>query len=76
MWTDELFDEIKRGDKVWYETPQGQTHTAKAVMRGPHGRVCDRGNGQPVVVNEVHNFLGFKPGKSRKTDHFGAFLYG
>ena len=76
QWTDECFDEIKKGDKVWYENPQGQVHTAKTVMRGPHGWVCDRGNGQPVVVNEGHNFLGFKPGKSRKSDHLGDFLYG
>ena len=27
QWTDECFDEIKKGDKVWYETPQGQVHT-------------------------------------------------
>ena len=25
MWTDELFDEIQKGDRVWYETAQGQT---------------------------------------------------
>ena len=41
QWTDECFDEIKCNDKVWYETAQGQVHTAKAVMRGPHGWVCD-----------------------------------
>ena len=34
MWEDELFDEIQVGDKVWYETPQGQTFTAKAHMVG------------------------------------------
>ena len=33
QWTDECFDEIKCNDKVWYETAQGQVHTAKAVMR-------------------------------------------
>ena len=55
MWEDELFDEIQVGDKVWYETPQGQTFTAKAVMQGPHGWVCNRGQGQPVVVNEGAN---------------------
>mgnify|MGYP005684056615 CR=1 FL=1 len=32
QWTDECFDEIKCNDKVWYETAQGQVHTAKAVM--------------------------------------------
>ena len=25
MWTDELFDEIQKGDRVWYENEQGQT---------------------------------------------------
>ena len=74
MWEDELFDEIQKGDKVWYETPQGQTHTAKALMIGPMGWVCDRGNGQPVVINEGHNYLGHKPAKGRQPDHLGHFL--
>ena len=30
MWTDELFDEIQKGDKVWYENEQGQTCKGKA----------------------------------------------
>ena len=25
MWEDELFDDIQKGDKVWYENEQGQT---------------------------------------------------
>jgi len=74
MWEDELFDEIQKNDRVWYETPQGQTHTAKAVMQGPHGWVCDRGNGQPVVVNEGANYLGHKKARNRRPDHFGNFL--
>jgi hypothetical protein len=57
MWTDELFDEIQTGDKVWYQNPQGQTHTAKAKFRGPYGWVCDRGRGQPVVINEGQTIL-------------------
>jgi len=74
MWEDELFDEIQKGDKVWYENPQGQTHTAKALMIGPMGWVCDRGNGQPVVINEGDNYLGHKPAKGRQPDHFGHFM--
>jgi len=74
MWEDELFDEIQKGDKVWYETPQGQTHTAKALMIGPMGWVCDRGNGQPVVINEGANYLGHTPAEDRQPDHLGHFL--
>jgi hypothetical protein len=50
MWTDELYDEIQKGDKVWYENNVGQTCKAKAVMIGPMGWVCDIGNGQPLYV--------------------------
>ena len=39
MWTDELFDEIQKGDRVWYENEQGQTCKGKAVMVGPMGWV-------------------------------------
>ena len=74
MWTDELFDEIQVGDKVWYQTPQGQTHTAKAKFRGPYGWVCDRGRGQPVVINEGANYLGHKKARNRRPDHIGNFL--
>ena len=52
MWTDELFDEIQKGDTVWYENEQGQTHKGKAVMIGPMGWVLKTGNGQAKVVNE------------------------
>ena len=74
MWEDELFDEIQMGDKVWYDTPQGQVHKAKAKFQGPHGWVCDRGNGQPVVINEGHNYLGHSKAKNRMPDHLGKFL--
>ena len=74
MWTDEMFDEIQKGDRVWYENPQGQTCKAKAMMIGPMGWVCDRGNGQPVVVNEGSNYLGHTEGKDRQPDHFGHFM--
>ena len=43
MWTDELFDEIQKGDRVWYENEQGQTCKGKAVMIGPMGWVLDTG---------------------------------
>ena len=73
-WTDELFDEIQKGDKVWYENNVGQTCKAKAVMIGPMGWVCDRGNGQPVIINEGYNYLGHTPAKMRTPDHLGHFL--
>ena len=76
MWKDEMFSEIQKGDKVGYETPQGQTFTAKAVMQGPHGWVCDRGQGQPVVVNEGSNYLGHSKGRNRQPDYLGKFLHG
>ena len=74
MWEDELFDEIQVGDKVWYQTPQGQTYSAKAKMIGPMGWVCDRGRGMPIVINEGHNYLGHTPAKNRKPDYLGHFL--
>ena len=52
MWTDELFDEIQKGDRVWYENEQGQTCKGKAVMIGPMCWVLNTGNGQVKVVNE------------------------
>ena len=74
MWEDEMFDEIQKGDKVWYQNPQGQTYKAKALMVGPMGWVCDTGDGQPIVVNEGDNYLGHTPAKNRQPDHFGHFM--
>jgi len=74
MWQDELFDEIQKGDTVYYQNPQGQTHKGKAVMIGPMGWVIDTGDGVPMVVNEGHNYLGHSKGKVRTPDHLGAFL--
>ena len=76
MWTDELFDEIQKGDKVWYENEQGQTCKGKAVMIGPMGWVLKTGNGHAKVVNEGYNYLGHKPAKDREPDHLGKFLNG
>ena len=74
MWEDELFDEIQKGDKVYYENQQGQTCKGKAVMIGPMGWVIDIGSGRPQVVNEGNNYLGHTPAKMRKPDHLGHFL--
>ena len=74
MWTDELFDEIQKGDKVWYENEQGQNCNGKAVMIGPMGWVLQLSNGQAKVVNEGYNYLGHKPAKDRMPDHLGHFL--
>ena len=74
MWQDELFDEIQKGDTVYYQSPQGETHKGKAVMQGPMGWVINIGDGVPMVVNEGHNYLGHSKGKVRTPDHLGAFL--
>ena len=73
-WEDELFDEIQKGDKVWYENNVGQVCKAKAVMIGPMGWVLKIPNGQAKVVNEGYNYLGHKPMKGREPDHLGHFL--
>ena len=73
-WEDELFDEIQKGDKVWYENEQGQTCKGKAMLLGPMGWVLKVRNGQPKVVNEGYNYLGHKPMKGRTPDHLGHFL--
>ena len=74
MWEDELFDEIQKGDQVWYENEQGQTCKGKAMLLGPMGWVLKVRNGQPKVVNEGYNYLGHKPAKDRQPDHLGHFL--
>ena len=73
-WEDEFFEEIQKGDRVWYETAQGQTRSGKALMIGPMGWVLDTGAGEPKVVNEGYNYLGDKPAKGRTPDHLGHFL--
>jgi len=75
MWTDECYDEIRKGDRVWYKTPQDQTHSGRAIMYGPAGWVINTSNGVTRVVQDGHNYLGHKPGKGfREDDHFGRFL--
>ena len=39
MWEDELFDEIQKGDRVYYENEQGQTCMGRAMLIGPMGWV-------------------------------------
>tara|TARA_B100000424_G_scaffold269029_1_gene265072 strand:+ start:505 stop:747 length:243 start_codon:yes stop_codon:yes gene_type:complete len=75
MWQDEMFEEIQIGDRVWYETPQGQQASGKAKIRGPEGWVLDTENGAKVV-NDGYNYLGHTPAKNRKPDHFGNWLNG
>ena len=74
MWEDELFDEIQKGDQVFYETAQGKTQSGKAMMIGPMGWVLDTGAGEPKVVNEGYNYLGHTPAKDREPDYFGHFM--
>ena len=35
MWEDELFDEIQKGDKVYYENEQGQTCKGRVAVYMP-----------------------------------------
>lgn len=51
-------DTIRRGDSVTIRTPQGQTRTGKAVMRGPAGWVLNMGgpHGTPGVATP-ENFV-------------------
>ena len=74
MWEDELFDEIQKGDQVWYENEKGQTCKGKAMLLGPMGWVLKVRNGQPKVVNEGYNYLGHTPMPGREPDHLGHFL--
>ena len=75
-WEDELFDEIQKGDRVWYRNSVGQVCKGKAVMQGPMGWVINTGDGVPMVVNEGHNYLGHSKAKGRTPDHLGKFLHG
>ena len=70
---DECYLEIRKGDRVYYQNKQGQTHSGKAVLYGPEGWVisCDHG---PVVVSENNNYAGHTPGKDREPDNFGHWM--
>ena len=46
-----------------------------ALIQVPHGWVCNRGNGQPVVLNEGSNYLGHNKARNRQPDHLGNFLH-
>tara|TARA_R110000765_G_scaffold207701_1_gene312795 strand:- start:115 stop:339 length:225 start_codon:yes stop_codon:yes gene_type:complete len=62
-WTDETFSEIQHGDKVWFQTSQGQTHSGKAVMKNDIGGwVLNTGgkHGTPQLVGDGWNYLGHK----------------
>ena len=74
-WEDELFDEIQKGDRVWYKNNVGQVCKGRAMLRGPEGWVLKTENGLPKVVNDGYNYLGHTPAKNRQPDHLGAFLY-
>ena len=73
-WEDELFDEIQKGDKVWYENEHGQVCKGKAMLLGPMGWVLKIQNGQPKGVNEGYNYLGHTKMPGRKPDYLGQFL--
>ena len=74
-WEDELFDEIQKGDRVWYKNNVGQVCKGQAMLRGPEGWVLKTDNGLPKVVNDGYNYLDHTPAKNRQPDHLGAFLY-
>ena len=50
MWEDELFDEIQKGDDVYYENEQGQTCKGTAMLIGPAGWVLKIANGSKVCL--------------------------
>ena len=74
-WEDECYDEIRKGDKVYYKNKQGQIHRGEAVLYGPAGWVlnCDHG---AAVVMEGENFMGHTKDKQgeRLDDYMGKWL--
>jgi hypothetical protein len=48
----DLFSNVKPGDMVHYQTPQGQHGKGKVVLRYDTHVVVNRGKGQPQVVND------------------------
>ena len=66
--------DIRKGDRVYYENKQGQTHSGKAVLYGPAGWVISCNHG-PQVVGHNKNYVGHKPAKGqRDDDHLGKWL--
>ena len=76
LWSDEFFDDIHKGDTIYYENERGQTHSGTAVMQGPMGWLIDIGHSIPKVVNEGYNYLGHSPNEEREKDWLGDFLHG
>ena len=68
MWEDELFDEIQKGDDVYYKNEQDQTCKGTAMLIGPAGWVLKIANGSKPV-NEGYNYLGPTPKPGRTPDH-------
>ena len=70
----QLFDEIRKGDKVFYQDKRGEIYSGKAVFYGPAGWVLKSEHGAQVV-NEGFNYLSHKPCKGeRLDDHMGKWL--
>ncbi len=71
---DECYLEIRKGDRVYYQNKQGQTHSGKAVMYGPAGWVISCSHGAQVV-GEHENYVGHKQARGqRDDDHLGKWL--
>jgi hypothetical protein len=49
-----ILDTIRNGDRVTIVNRFGQSHTGRAVMRGPHGWVLNMGGkyGTPAIATE------------------------
>ena len=70
-YQDECFDEIIKGDIVWYEDEEGKVQSAIAYMLTYRGFVCLKENSfstkidgsESVYVNEGHNYLGHESPK-------------
>lgn len=78
MDKDLLLHSVAPGDLVTISTPQGQTRSGRAVMRGPHGWVLNAGgkHGTPIVATE-RNILKVAPvAKSRAKRVFPGYDLG
>ena len=69
----DLYDEIRRGDRVTIINRLGQQRTGRAVMLGPAGWVLDMGGryGTPAIATP-QNIIGVRKAKTRTSA--GSFV--
>ena len=70
-----MYNDIQKGDTVYFSTPHTAQMKGKAVMLGPAGWVVNAGgkHGTPKVVSEK-NYIKHNKGRNRKPDHLGEWL--